>query len=516
MLNMSASREKKERKALTGLSEKEKKAALEQGKRRRKAILYSVLGGVAALAVIALLVWDSGVIQRNLTAYTVGGHKYTAADLDYFYYSEYNSYYNMYVSYGLIDSDTSLKEQVYSYDEDGNEITWHQLFLEDAASSLTSMSILCDQAEAAGYTLSEEGAESVQQSLDSIETYASAYSVTKDYYLAYLYGPYMTESHLEDILTQYTLASEYSELIYNQKLEAVTDEDVSAYYEENADSLDTYDYYVYYVDGSAESTIDEEGNTVSPTEEETAAAMEAAEAIANDLANASLSSTLHALSDLVNDADNRISDYGSYSTVGSSISSVYSEWLMDASRAVGDITVIESTSGYYVVRFDGRALDEYHPATYRDILISAEVDEDADAPTEEQLAAALETAEGIVDQVKAGDEQTFIDLVSASSSDSSTSSSEGLNSSATKTEVTDANVSDWLFGETRAAGDLSIVEAEDGTGYYVLFFDSYDETSYWQSTATSALAESAYSEWYTGVSADVSTATGSAYGLVGE
>ncbi len=513
---MSASREKKVRQALTGLSEKEKKAALEQAKRRKKAILYSVLGGVAALAVIALLIWDSGVVQRHMTAYTVGNHKYTAADLDYFYYSEYNSYYSMYVSYGLLDADTSLKDQVYSQDEDGNDITWHDFFMEDAVNALTSMSILYDQAMAAGYTLSEEGAESVQQSLDSIETYASAYSVTEDYYLSYLYGPYMTQSHLEDLLTQYATASEYSDLIYSQNEDAVTEDQISSYYDENADSLDTYDYYVYYVDGSAESTTDEEGNTVSPTEEETAAAMEAAETIANDLANASLSSVLHAISDLVDNADNRISDYGSYSTIGSSVSSIYSEWLMDASRAAGDITVIESTSGYYVVRFDGRVLDEYHPATYRDILISAEVDEDADAPTEEQLAAALETAEGIVDQVTAGDEQTFINLVVASSSDTTTSSNEGLNTSATRTSVSDANVKAWLFDETRSAGDLDVVEAANGSGYYVLLFSSYDERSYWQNTVVNTLASDAYSEWYTGISADVPTSTGSAYGLVGK
>ena len=515
MLNMSASREKKQRQTVTGLTEKQQKEALDQAKHKRNVILYSVLGGVAALAVIALLIWDSGVVQRNLTAYTVGSHKYTAADLDYFYYSEYNTYYNMYSSYGLIDSDTDLRDQVYSTDENGNEITWGDMFLENAVNSLTSMSILYDQAMEAGYTLSEDGAANVQSTLDSLDTACETYAVTKDYYLNYLYGPYMTESRLEKILTQYAISSEYSDLLYSQYSDAVTDEEINGYYAENANTLDTYDYYAYYVNGTAASTTDADGNTVEPTEEETAAAMEAAKALADELCDAVKADDEAAISALVDNADNRISDYGASSSVGSSISSAYSEWLMDSARTAGDVSVQESSSGYYVVRFDNRALDEYHPATYRDILISAEKDDGADAPTEEQLAAALATAETLMDQVEAGSEQTFIDLVPANSDDTATNNDGGLNTLATKTSVSDANVKGWLFDTEHTSGDLSIVEAADGSGYYLVLFVEYDEHSYWQNTAISALASTAYSDWYDGVSANVPSSTGAAYSMVG-
>ena len=61
----------------------------------------------------------------------------------------------------------------------------------------------------------------------------------------------------------------------------ITDEDIQAYYEENASTLDTYDYRYIYLSGTAASTTDEDGNTVEPTEEETKAAMEAAKAKAD-------------------------------------------------------------------------------------------------------------------------------------------------------------------------------------------------------------------------------------------
>ncbi len=66
----------------------------------------------------------------------------------------------------------------------------------------------------------------------------------------------------------------------------ITDEDIQAYYEEHASTLDTYDYRYIYLSGKAASTTDEDGNTVEPTEEETKAAMEAAKAKADAFVDA--------------------------------------------------------------------------------------------------------------------------------------------------------------------------------------------------------------------------------------
>ena len=58
----------------------------------------------------------------------------------------------------------------------------------------------------------------------------------------------------------------------SQKSDSFTysDEDLETYYEENAASLDSYEYrYCYIYADIPESTTDEDGNTVEPTEEET-------------------------------------------------------------------------------------------------------------------------------------------------------------------------------------------------------------------------------------------------------
>ena len=58
---MSASREKKNRQGDPSLSEKQRRAQQQAADAKRKHTLYAVIGVVAAVAVIALLVWDFGL-----------------------------------------------------------------------------------------------------------------------------------------------------------------------------------------------------------------------------------------------------------------------------------------------------------------------------------------------------------------------------------------------------------------------------------------------------------------------
>ena len=94
-----------------------------------------------------------------------------------------------------------------------------------------------------------------------------------------MYGKYMTPSAFKTCVEREALVNGYQSA-YADSL-GITDEDIQAYYEENASTLDTYDYRYIYLSGKAASTTDEDGNTVEPTEEETKAAMEAAKAKAD-------------------------------------------------------------------------------------------------------------------------------------------------------------------------------------------------------------------------------------------
>ena len=135
---MSASREKKQRvaQAANGPTEKERRAAEAARKERSKTILYTVVGVVLAVLVIALLVWHTGIFTKGKVVATVNGKDYTVAEMGYYYYPTAN----MYSQYGLTMDAETLRQS--------------------ALDSLQQYAALAAAAEAEGFTLSEEGAQS--------------------------------------------------------------------------------------------------------------------------------------------------------------------------------------------------------------------------------------------------------------------------------------------------------------------------------------------------------------------
>ena len=125
---MSASREKKQRLSSgEALTQKELKERKEAEAAKRKTITYWIVGIVVVILVAALLIWDSGLIQRNMTAATIGGENLSVAEMQYYYNSARQSeiqQQQMYSQYGIsilsdpyvmYDSSSALgDEQVYN------------------------------------------------------------------------------------------------------------------------------------------------------------------------------------------------------------------------------------------------------------------------------------------------------------------------------------------------------------------------------------------------------------------
>lgn len=482
---MSASREKKARQNMGDmLTEKERKEAAEAQKTKNKHIVYAVIGVVAVILVAALLIWDSGIIQRGqaakTVALTVGEESYTAADLDYYYYQSYQTM----AQYGIVSSSTDLKNTASMFG-DG---TWHEYFLASAKEMMTQVSVLCAEAEKAGHTLSEDGKATVQANVDAMKEYASQNGYSYKKFLQLNYGDNMTAAAFEKCLERAVLASEYQ----TEKTGEFTfaDSDLTAYYQENKDSLDQIIYSAYTVDGSAEAGEDED----EPTDEAKAAAMETAKANADAIAEALKNGT--ALTEDALTGYNATANAEEKTSAGSSLSSNYSEWLL-GSRKANDVTVIEGNEAYYVVQFLGREsyldVNGYNPVNVRYMLVKAELDEDAETPTEEQMNAAKATAEELLAQFQAGEQtgEAFAALAEANSDQIyQTNRMENVGKGET-TEDFDA----WIYDSARKAGDSAVVAEKTYNGYHVVYFEGLADTTVWQQKITSTLQSSAFSDW---------------------
>ncbi len=516
---MSGAKKKSERRlaqAQMGLSEREKQELKKEQAKRRNSILALVGGIVVAVLVVALLVWNSGVIERHATVLkfaptgdNVGQDlSLTRADMDFFYYQAINTYRNqessLYEQSGLeytpsFDLSTSLKTQ---YIDAAQTMSYYDYFMSQALSDARYTVALSNAAKAEGYTLSEEAQaslDSAQTSLDSVVT-QTGYG-TRSNYLKAVYGRTMTEKVYFKNLERFLLAQDY----YTSKVESLSsnysDEEVQAYYDEHMDDLSLYDYDYAYFDGAAPSTTDADGNTVEPTDEENAAAwaaaQENAEAMLADLKSdpaADFSTTAQAHSGLASSRTGMApSDF---------VNMPFADWLKaGADRADGDVELFELEGvGYYVAQYHGRTRNEAPSAAdVRHILIAtsrkddpetADVDESQVPFTDEEIAAAQAEAQRILDEFTSGEQtgERFGELAEQYSQDrgedGSLSSPGGLYAGVTPSTNFVPEFLDWIFTNGRAAGDTGIVQTD--YGFHVMYLDAAEEPQ-WSAEAKSAL-----------------------------
>ncbi len=465
---MSASRDKQLRKKLgeAGLDKKSIAAAEAAKKRRKSTITYSIVAAVIVILFAFVFIYNSAWPSRHTTAVTIDGTDYTVAQVNYYYSSSYISFYNNYYYYVLLgyffDTDTSLADQEY-YDG----MTWRDYFLESAISTMTDVQLMCDAAEAAGFTMDEDYLAEYEEALESLQTTweSNGYSSLQQY-LNIVYGKGVTYELVEQELYRTYLASSYAQYIYDN-YEYTVDE-LDEYYAEYADDYDVIDYAYYYI---SISSSDDEEDTI-----DTDAVVAAIDG--TDL------ETFEAYME-----ENYEVEVTSLSYAGSSLSSTYSEWLLDADRVAGDATVIETDSYSYIIMFLGRNDNDYYMVDMRHILVLAEdTDEDGEY-SEEEIAAAAEEAQAIYELWLAGDatEDSFAELANEYSEDTGSNTVGGLYEEIYQGEMVDP-INDWLFEDGRTVGDTTIVtyDGSSYTGAHLVLYAGVSELTYAQYQADTA------------------------------
>ena len=509
---MSAPKDNKERADSTYVQRRNNRAADQD---RRKHILYGVVGGVIAVLAIALLVWDSGFFQKRSTAVTIDGEDFGPAVVQYYYQQAYvNAYYGAMMGASTFDPNTDPADQM--YDEEKGQ-TWRDYLLEQGIDQLTQVTMLCHAAEEAGYSMTALDESYLQLQLDSLDRSwrtSSNYANLKSY-LKTNYGTFMDEDTFRGIAADRVLASSYQQS--HQDSLTYTDEEVNAYYAEHTNELDTFSYSVFTIQAAVQEETDEEGNPVEKSDEEKAAEFETAKADALALAQ-ELQAKLTAGSDaqaLAEEYGDKVYNSSAHiSAVGSNFASAqYADWLYDASRKAGDVTLAENDRSdsfvynYYVVQFDSRARDESSTADVRHILIGA-----GSNPTEEQYAAAEESAQAMLDQWKAegGTEDAFALLAMENTADSGSQATGGLYTGVSSANAWDQNFLDWALDPARQSGDTGLVKNESSStkGWHIMYFVGWNDPSWMYSVKTTLKSED-MTEWMDSLTAEAEVVQGS-------
>lgn len=533
-----------QKEALTqlGLTEKEKKERKEAAAKKRNTILGTIAGVIIVVLVALLLVWNSGFFARHTTALEVNGHKYSVADMDYFYHQMINQELSMYSFYQQMGQEISVPFDVNQdlktqYVDEEKTQSYHDYFLAQAKDQVVRVTALTDAANAEGFTPDEETQKSMDSILADLRETASKNGYSSATHLLKLnYGNHINEKvYLKNVKLS-MLASSYDSAAQAKATVDYSAEDMKAYYDEHSALYNSYDFDYAYFDGQPVKDTDEDGNTIEPTEEQKTQAMADAKAKAEGLMSAIKDST--SADDLATVFANAAALYNLSNTANSLVLGsqlqdrvIYDEWLMDSARKAGDIELFESEgNGYYVIQFRDSYLYDEPTVDVRHILVKAETDEGAETneydvpiPSQAQMDAAHDEAEELMKQFNQGDKtaDAFGELAEEHSDDGRDSEGKLATSGGLYTDVHKGtmvqNFNDWIFDTSRKEGDVGLVE-NAGPGYYgwhVVYFQASHDPA-WLTSARSARSSEDIEAWnakllegYEGVEASGFSSVGS-------
>ena len=479
---MSASREKKARqeRGVDYVSPKDEKARKENADIRRTTVIFSICAILFVLSVAALLVWNSGVIQRKSVAATVNGEKFTAGDVAFFYQNARANLFNSSLA-SNVDNSKSLRKQEHV----GAAGTWYDYVIEQAMQSLTNAASVAQAAKAAGFDAGDKVDAQVNDAFSTINDAAANYGVSVSQYIKGVYGSLVTKDVLERNLRMTAYADAYIDSL--SSADSYGDAELTAVYEADVNSFSTVRYETaiflsssYLSDDSATGETSETA-TGETSETATDASTESDDgSAALTLAKADAELAKNRIQDSGESVETVAGDYGatySESTSYYSGSSELSEWLFDSARSEGDVTVLDYYGvGAQVVVFHGKARADFFPVNVRHILVEDE------AKANELLA-----------QFNAGDktEDSFAALAEENSTDTGSASNGGLYENVYIGQMVKP-FEDWCFDSSRQAGDVGIVKTD--YGYHVMYFCGSSSTAYWKTLAASKLASDKVTE----------------------
>ncbi len=419
-------------------------AAEKAKKKKAKYALAKVIVALCVVLCVVLTVFELGATYRMVKAIEVDGTEYSVSEYNWLYtnsvYEIYNKYYQNYgqLAAYFFNPQGDLSEQIYNQ-ETGE--TWADYVKDYTNMTFVEMTKLYDKGQEAGYELSEEYTEKIEEEWNAIEESARSAGYGANDYVALNYGKGVNEKVFKEMYTRYYYAFTYAEKVA-EEIE-VSAEDIDAHYAENSELFDSVSYKTFFASASVEEGGDKE----------------AAKADAKAKAEAVLAGT----------EEGEFTEYNYY--VKASVNPLFADWVFDAARTSGEKAFFENENGCYVVEFVEANDIHYNTVDARHILV---VPEDKANDTAWQDALALAEKYDAEWKELGGSEENFAETAAKYSVDGSAANG-GLYENIYRGQMV-AEFEDWCFDPARKAGDSEIIKTE--FGYHIMYFSGVAEEYY--------------------------------------
>lgn len=508
---MSASNKKKLRKEqyTEQMTERQKQAKSEAKKTKIATVSFIIVLALIVAVFVGSLVMNvinnSGIIEKNTIAATVGSHKLNSVMMNYFYIdaieSEYNYANQMAQAYSMdvknllgYDPSLPLSQQT---NTQANK-TWAAYYWDSALNNAKTIYAMYDKAVQDKYVLSQDYLSSIDQDVSMMQMYAGMYRTDVDGWISSIYGKGANEKNYREYQVIKITASAYYQ--DHQANKTFTADERKALLDKNPNDYTAYSYNHYTVNYKSFLPELEEGATA--TEEQNNTAREEAKKAAETLAAATsieeLNTAISALS------------YNEGKTVASSVSTdvmhtsstltdEQKEWISAADRKQGDAkafevktstknedgTTTETVDSYKVLMYVSTNDFSQPLANVRHLLVAFEHNHtegdnhqtDANGNTvytDAEKAAAKAKAEELMngwDKTEA----SFIELIKTNTDDTASAETGGLYEDIDVNANYETGFLNWAVDPARKANDYGIVETS--YGYHIMFYVGNSETT---------------------------------------
>lgn len=476
-------------------------------------VVAIVLAVVVCLAAFYGIFNFFGIPQKVLTAAKIGDERVTVAKYNFYYMDMYLNTYNQSQSYDSqygagygamytgYDSSKSPMEQEYPgtlEDFEGESATWADYFRVQSLKYLQTYLAYAKLAKEAGMTLDEDELADIDEQVESIRSSAESNDYSLDRYLTKIYGKGVNEKLLREVMEERQLAYKYAQQKQEDVETGVTDAQIEEEYTANPAeyALVTLNGFVVSADTSAIADDATDDEKTAATEAAMADAKSKAEGYAAKVNSAeTLLEQAKAYNSTATEASVKLEDVTG-TTLASSFSQAASDWAYAAERAVGDVTVVETSKGYAVLYMAVLPhKDMSKPVDVRHILIQFDTTTDESgntvALTSAEKEAYYQQAQAIYNQfLENPTEENFATLANNNSDDTGSNTNGGLYEDVHVGDMVTA-FNDWCFDPNRKPGDSGIIETN--YGYHVMYYVGNDNEETWKSTVRSTLASDALS-----------------------
>jgi len=481
------------------------KSQARKGETTKTSKIALIVVVVLLVAFVGALIFNSAFLRRRVTAVEVAGVKFSAADASFFYREAITEYKNMVNQYASILGDSAasmLPDESRSYANQMNAnsgTTWEYFFSDNAYASMLDLGAMYAEAQANGFALTAEEDVEFETDLALLEEQLLFYGFkSMNEYVKQVYANSITDKDFIRLTYMRYYVGKYAEFVNDSFV--YSDAELAEYYQTNKDELDNFQFRYFIV-----NTVASSGDDVFTVED-----VAAAEAKANGY----VASIKNEQEFIAAARENAAADDSTLrNNLGTALTATYAEWVRDASRRAGDITVIpvtadDTNNSFYVLYYLGRDDNSYATKNYHEIVIAPKTvditeftdaegvfdSEGYDAAYTAAEAAAKTAAEGHLATVKAeSGVDSMVAKIDELIENPLNEASGGAIENANKNDATDAAIREWIYDSARRAGDITLIEDASGNQHVVVF--TGDGAAYRDYMSDARMRNADYTAW---------------------